>query len=188
MSARPALSRVFGCSQVISDIHKVCPYGKPRIANSAEQRAKNSYSDARRRRLLQLPPTLSFIIYQLSISEAPWFCQDFSTFFTSTKKFDRKLKGEICQFSTFNLANLSPQIAVKPQPILKRLIINTLQNGSNFCRFVKFFYQFPPMPLSTFQVHGAGPYSTFSMLTPSKSRISSSRRAMYLSRLTRRSI
>ncbi len=102
--------------------------------------------------------------------------------------FDRKLKGEICQFSTFNLANLSPQFAVKPQPILNPLIINTLQNNPKIRHFVKIFYQFLPILLSTFQRQIAGPYSTFSMLTPSKSRISSSRRAMYLSRLTRRSI
>ena len=54
------------------------------------------------------------------------FCQDFSMNFGHLNRLGRKSKGEICQFEGRDLANLSPQIAVKLGGVLNLLIINTL--------------------------------------------------------------
>ena len=52
-----------------------------------------------------------------------------------------------------NLQDFSPKFAAKPQSFLNPLIINTLQNGRIFRNFVKYFYQFHPIPLPTFSQH-----------------------------------
>ncbi len=62
--------------------------------------------------------------------------------------FDRKFRGEICQFSPLKLPILSPKFAVKVGAIYKRLIFNNLQKRSKTARFVKYFYQFISMLLS----------------------------------------
>ena len=92
------------------------------------------------------------------------FCQDFSTDFCSVKRFDRKFLGENWQFEGRELANLSPQFAVKLRSFLNPLIINELQNSPNFDIFVKIIYQFSPMLLSTFPPQTTG--SSFRLYQP----------------------
>ena len=72
------------------------------------------------------------------------FCQDFSRNFGHLNRLDRKSKGEICQFEGRDLANLSPQIAVKLGGVLNLLIINTLQKCQNIGKIVKIFHNFYP--------------------------------------------
>ena len=68
------------------------------------------------------------------------------------------------QISGRELANLSPQFAVKLRSFLNPLIINELQNSPNFDIFVKIIYQFPPMLLSTFPPQTTG--SSFRLYQP----------------------
>ncbi len=70
--------------------------------------------------------------------------------FAYPKEFDSKFRGEIFKISILNLQDFSPKIAVKLQPFLNLLIINMLQNGLFFRRFVKYFYQFYPTSLPAF--------------------------------------
>ena len=60
----------------------------------------------------------------------------------SPGRFDRKSRGEICQFSPLKTPNLSPKFAAKLCKICKALIFNHLKKQRKIARFVKYFYQF----------------------------------------------
>lgn len=51
------------------------------------------------------------------------------------------MKGEICQISPLNLANLDPKIAVKRSAIFRMLIIKELQKEAFRADFVKIFHK-----------------------------------------------
>ena len=70
------------------------------------------------------------------------FCQDFSKEFATPKELDRKFQGEILKIEGRNLEDFHPKFAVRLQPLLNLLIINSLQNSLVFGDFVKYFYQF----------------------------------------------
>ena len=59
------------------------------------------------------------------------------------------------------MANLCPKFAVKTCPVYKPLKINNLQKRRKTARFVKYFYLFIYMPLSTKIKNSASVYSTF---------------------------
>ena len=64
-------------------------------------------------------------------------------------KFDRKLRGEILKIERREIEDFTWKFAVKLRAVCKRLIFNDLQKQHKTARFVKYFYQFFPMPLST---------------------------------------
>jgi hypothetical protein len=88
-------------------------------------------------------PDLSFFIYHISFSEAPWFCQDFSWNFSPPEKFDRKFRGEILKIKEGNLEDFSLKFAVKFRPIHKPLKFSNLQNLRKIADFVKIFHKKP---------------------------------------------
>ena len=72
------------------------------------------------------------------------FCQGFSWFFASPKKFGRKFRGEILKFEVRNLEDYSPKFAVKPHVACKPLNFNRLQKCSENGRFCQYFLSILP--------------------------------------------
>ncbi len=87
-----------------------------------------------------------FKVVFVTFARAP-FCQDFSWNLGCPKRFDRKLRGEICQIAPLKMPIFSSKIAVKPKVVCKPLKFNKLQNCAKIPYFVKIFYYILPIPL-----------------------------------------